>query len=79
MKLLLSSKVCKKCWLDSHGGDASWWSDADQVEFDKGYGVCCPSKVTANISRDGHPAKPPPEHCPYKFEHAVGVGADNAK
>jgi hypothetical protein len=78
----LCEAVCKKCWLGTHGGDDDWWGEADHMEFVKGDSViACPRAVT-----DSHaglaggfvaaPIEPPPEWCPHKLEHAMGVSLE---
>jgi hypothetical protein len=79
MKLLLYSEVCKKCWLVAHDGDDTWWSDDDQETFSKGSGFCCPQVVSGSNAQMITASETPPQWCPYKFEHAVGVGVEDVK
>jgi hypothetical protein len=68
---MLSSVVCKKCWLSNHRG-LMRWSGADEQLFKEGFGVC-PSTIAKIPKREYKTNQPPPRWCPRKFEHAVAA------
>lgn len=68
---MLSREVCIKC----HGGKVNPGVLTD-------YEILCPSKHSKRSMVDNWNGfvrrnAPPPEFCPYKFEHAIAAGIKN--
>ena len=71
---MLSKEVCQKCFRLDGEENGFIWTIKDQDRWCAGVVECI------HIAWPGITdiRKDPPEFCPYKFEHAVAEGMNNA-
>lgn len=70
---MLSLSVCVKCWERHNHYFAFTGRVTEKTILNGELGeIVCPSELDTKVI--GYSIKKaPPRHCPYKFEHAVGV------
>ena len=71
---MLNKDVCRKC-MNKFIHKSIYWDMGDEADWAERKRVCC-----YGATFEYHPISlPPPEGCPYRFEHAVSEGIKDAQ
>ena len=78
---MLSREICKKCvGINPSVVSIYSWTPRDDFHWDESEVMYCPASLAFPGSDNTTPTEsPPPDWCPYMFEHAVAAGKTNVE